>query len=139
MNRTLVLIGSAILTAATVSACAERSHTDRSMLSGTHSMLGSKSGTMVDRAMPSRSADCTEAALATMPPDHRRACEGILGKSHESQMLSGSHAMSGAKPGVMSDKAMPAMSSDCSEAALAKMPPAHREACGKAQPSTGNQ
>lgn len=74
MNRTFAWAGAAIL-AATLSACASGPHTNASMLSGSHIMPGPKAGNMSDRVMPSRSADCTEAALANMPPEHRQACE----------------------------------------------------------------
>ena len=47
----------------------------QSMLSGTHNMPGTKAGTMGNQAMPERSPACTPEALATMPPEHRLACE----------------------------------------------------------------
>lgn len=74
MNRMIALAAVTIITA-TLSACANGPHTKDSMLSGSHVMPGSKAGTMSDRAMPSRSANCTESALASMPADHRQACE----------------------------------------------------------------
>ena len=74
MKSAMAWAGAAIL-AATISACTTGPHTDASMLSGNHVMPGPKGGVMGDRAMPSRSADCTEAALASMPPEHRQACQ----------------------------------------------------------------
>lgn len=68
------------IVAAAVSACATGPHTDASMLSGSHAMPGPKSGTMSDQVMPSRSQDCSEAALANMPPEHRQICEKALAK-----------------------------------------------------------
>ena len=47
----------------------------QSMLSGTHTMPGPKAGTMSNQAMPERSSACSPEALATMPPEHRLACE----------------------------------------------------------------
>jgi hypothetical protein len=43
------------------------------MLGGTHQMPN-KGGVMSNQAMPSRSIDCSEEALANMPPEHRQAC-----------------------------------------------------------------
>lgn len=80
MNRTMAWAGAAIL-AATLSACASGPHTDASMLSGWHIMPGPKAGVMPDRAMPSRSADCTESALASMPQEHRQLCEKAQGNA----------------------------------------------------------
>lgn len=57
-----------------VSACATQPHSDASMLAGQHPMAP-KQGMMSDKAMPGRSADCAQAALEKMPPDHRRMCE----------------------------------------------------------------
>lgn len=74
MKKTTAWVAVAILAGA-VSACTTGPHSDASMLSGSHAMPGPKSGTMSDQVMPSRSQDCTEAALANMPADHRKACE----------------------------------------------------------------
>ena len=46
-----------------------------SMLSGTHNMPGPKAGTMSNQVMPENSPACSPEALATMPPEHRLACE----------------------------------------------------------------
>ena len=46
-----------------------------SMVSGTHNMPGPKAGTMSNQAMPSMSPNCSPEALATMPPEHRSACQ----------------------------------------------------------------
>ena len=73
MNKLCALAGAVIL-AVTVSACASQPHTDATMLSGSHAMPP-KGGYMSDRSMPAWSADCTKEALATMPPEHRAACE----------------------------------------------------------------
>ena len=54
-----------------------RPHTMDNMLSGSHIMstpMSTPQRSMPDRVMPSRSPDCTEEALATMPPEHRQAC-----------------------------------------------------------------
>ena len=80
MKKTTAWVGIAIL-AGVLSACTTGPHTEASMLSGSHVMPGPKSGTMSDRVMPSRSQDCTEAALANMPADHRKACEQKQGAS----------------------------------------------------------
>ena len=80
MKKTMGLVGAAIL-AGVLSACTTGPHTDASMLSGSHAMPGPKSGTMSDQVMPSHSQDCTEAALANMPADHRKACEQKPGAS----------------------------------------------------------
>lgn len=74
MNRTIAWAGGAILAGA-LSACAAGPHTDGSMLSGIHQMPAPKGGVMSDQAMPSQSPDCTNAALANMPSEHRQACE----------------------------------------------------------------
>ena len=47
----------------------------QSMLSGTHTMPGTKAGIMSNQVMPERSSACSPEALATMPPEHRLACE----------------------------------------------------------------
>ena len=73
MKRAMVWAGAVVLVAA-VSACAPRPHTDDTMLSGTHNMPGPKTGTMSNEVMPSRSPDCSPAALANMPIEHRQAC-----------------------------------------------------------------
>ncbi len=53
------------------------SHPDNEMLRGTHTMQGTpKPGSMSNKVMPSRSPDCSPEALANMPPEHRKACEG---------------------------------------------------------------
>jgi len=44
---------------------------------------------------------------------------------------SGTHNMPGPKAGTMSNQAMPAMSPNCSQEALAAMPSEHRLACQK--------
>lgn len=64
-----------VIATVALSACTSGPHTDANMATGSHVMPGPKAGTMSDRVMPSRSADCTEAALATMPPEHRQICE----------------------------------------------------------------
>jgi hypothetical protein len=46
-------------------------------------------------------------------------------------MLSGTPNMPGPKAGTMSNQAMPAMSTNCSQEALAAMPSEHRLACQK--------
>jgi hypothetical protein len=46
-------------------------------------------------------------------------------------MLSGTPNMPGPKAGKMSNQAMPAMSPNCSQEALAAMPSEHRLACQK--------
>lgn len=74
MNRTIALAAAAVL-AVTLSACAGGPHTNASMLSGSHVMPGQKAGVMSDRVMPSRSADCTDEALAKMPVEHHAICE----------------------------------------------------------------
>jgi hypothetical protein len=71
----------AAIAAVALSACATQPHSDAAMLSGTHSMPN-KAGVMADSAMPSRSVDCMESALATMPPEHRQACEAAQARSH---------------------------------------------------------
>lgn len=48
----------------------------------------------------------------------------------DATMLSGSHPMA-PKAGMMSDKAMPNRSADCTKEALDKMPPEHRAECEK--------
>jgi hypothetical protein len=48
-----------------------------------------------------------------------------------SSMLSGTPNMPGPKAGTMSNQAMPAMSPNCSQEALAAMPSEHRLACQK--------
>ena len=79
MNKA-VLLTSAVMLAATLSACASGPHTVDTMATGSHVMPGPKAGTMSDRVMPSRSADCTDEALAKMPPEHRQACEAARAK-----------------------------------------------------------
>lgn len=79
MNRAWNWASVAVL-AVIVSACATGPHTEGTMLSGSHQMPGVKVGNMSDRAMPSHSPDCTEAALANMPPEHRLLCEKTQGK-----------------------------------------------------------
>lgn len=74
----LVALGGAAILGLAVSACANRPHTDATMLSSAHAMPGPKAGFMNDRAMPSRSADCTKEALDKMPPEHRTMCEQAL-------------------------------------------------------------
>jgi Spy/CpxP family protein refolding chaperone len=73
MKKTIALAAAAILALA-VSACATQPHTDAAMLSGSHPMAP-KAGVMSDKAMPSRSFDCTTMALDKMPPEHRAQCE----------------------------------------------------------------
>lgn len=51
----------------------------------------------------------------------------------DAAMLSGQHTMA-PKAGMMSDKAMPDRSVDCTKEALDKMPAEHRKAC-EAQPA----
>ncbi len=80
MNRAIGLAGAAVV-AAILSACASGPHTQATMATGSHVMPAPKGGVMPDRSMPSHSADCTEAALATMPPEHRQACEKDQSKS----------------------------------------------------------
>lgn len=79
MNSAIVWAGAVVVPAA-VSACAGGPHTDASMLSGLHMMPGAKAGLMSDRAMPLRSAGCTETALANILPEHRQVCEKTLAK-----------------------------------------------------------
>lgn len=50
----------------------------QSMLSGTHNMPGTKAGTMSNQVMPERSSACAAEAVATMPPEHRLACDRSL-------------------------------------------------------------
>lgn len=80
MRRAMVRAGG-IIVAATLSACGGPSpqHTEGGMLSGTHTMPGSKSAVMTNEYMPERAPNCSEAALATMPPEHRQACLNALG------------------------------------------------------------
>jgi hypothetical protein len=49
-------------------------HTADSMASGSHAMPDNKQHHMSDRTMPSHSPNCSDEALAKMPPDHRAAC-----------------------------------------------------------------
>ena len=78
MRRAIVWSG-AMTVAATLTACGPApQHTEDSMLSGTHTMPGSK-GPMTNKYMPERAFNCSEAALATMPPEHRQACLDALG------------------------------------------------------------
>ena len=75
-KRTIGLGAAAVLVALTI-ACEPRPHTDDTMLSGSHIMstpMSTPQRSMPDRVMPSRSPDCREEALATMPPEHRQAC-----------------------------------------------------------------
>jgi hypothetical protein len=46
-------------------------------------------------------------------------------------MTAGMHTMPGNKQSHMSNKAAPRHTPNCSDEALAKMPPEHRAACGK--------
>ena len=74
MKRAMIWAG-AVALAAAVSACAPGPHTDDTMLRGTHNMpVGTKANTMSNEVMPTRSPDCSPAALANMPPEHRQAC-----------------------------------------------------------------
>ena len=73
MMTKLVALAAAAAMAATVTACASQPHSEADMLSGQHPMP--PKGWMADRAMPSKSQDCTEEALAKMPPEHRQACQ----------------------------------------------------------------
>jgi hypothetical protein len=73
MTRPLALASAAIM-AVSLSACATQKHSDATMLAGSHAMAP-KAGMMSDKAMPSRSMDCSKAALETMPPEHRKLCE----------------------------------------------------------------
>jgi hypothetical protein len=50
------------------------SHTQESMVAGSHMMPAQKQHHMSDRVMPSRSHNCTDEALSKMPPEHRAAC-----------------------------------------------------------------
>ena len=72
MKRAMARAGAMVLIV-TVSACAATPHQEGEMLGGTHVMPG-KGGLMSNQAMPSRSIDCSEEALANMPPEHRQAC-----------------------------------------------------------------
>jgi hypothetical protein len=49
-------------------------HTADSMASGSHAMPDNKQHHMSDRTMPSHSPNCSDEALAKMPPEHRAAC-----------------------------------------------------------------
>ena len=76
MKRTLGFAAAVVLVGFTA-ACELLPHTDDTMLSGSHVMytpMSTPQRSMPDRLMPSRSRDCTEEALATMPPEHRQAC-----------------------------------------------------------------
>ncbi len=112
MKRAIALAGAAVIAAA-LSACASGPHTQASMATGTHVMPGPKGGVMPDRSMPSHSADCTEAALATMPAEHRAACEKVQEQSSQSQVqpdtstTSGQHVMPAPKGGVMPNASTP--------------------------------
>ena len=64
----------AVILVVTVSACASTPHQGGEMLGGTHTMPN-KGGMMSNQVMPSRSFDCSEEALANMPPEHRQACQ----------------------------------------------------------------
>jgi hypothetical protein len=72
MKKLLVVAG-AVTLAGALSACATQPHTQASMTEGAH-VMGPKS-MMGDAAMPSHSLNCTPEALASMPPEHRQACE----------------------------------------------------------------
>ena len=84
MNKLLALTGSLLFIVNILSASAAdapapnatppASHTKDSMTAGSHNMAGQKQNHMSDRVMPSQSRNCTEEALAKMPPDHRAAC-----------------------------------------------------------------
>lgn len=78
MRREMVWAG-ALIVASTLAACGGPApqHTEGSMLSGTHNMPGSKAG-MSNEYMPERAFKCSEAELATMPPEHRQACLNAL-------------------------------------------------------------
>ena len=79
MKRTIGLAVAAMLIALTA-ACEPWPHTDDTMLSGSHIMytpMSTPQRSMPDRVMPSRSPDCREEALATMPPEHRQACLNV--------------------------------------------------------------
>lgn len=76
MKRMIGLAAAAVLVGFTT-ACEPWPHTEDTMLSGSHIMytpMSTPQRSMPDRVMPSRSHDCTEEALATMPPEHRQAC-----------------------------------------------------------------
>ena len=64
----------AVVLVVTVSTCAPTPHQGDEMLGGTHTMPN-KGGMMSNQVMPSRSFDCSEEALANMPPEHRQACQ----------------------------------------------------------------
>jgi hypothetical protein len=73
MKRAMAWAG-AVVFVVTVSACAATPHQEGEMLGGTH-VMPNKGGVMSNQAMPSGSIDCSEAALANMPPEHRQACQ----------------------------------------------------------------
>lgn len=76
MKRTIGLAAVVVLVGFTA-ACEPRPHTDDTMLSGSHIMdtpMSKPPRSMPDRVMPSHSYNCSEEALATMPPEHRQAC-----------------------------------------------------------------
>lgn len=74
MNHRLLTLAAATLVAVSVSACETPPHTDKTMVSGVHSMPP-KGGYMPDKVMPYWSGDCSEGALKTMPPEHRAMCD----------------------------------------------------------------
>ena len=84
MKKLLALTGSLLFVGNIVSASAAdaptpnttppAAHTKDSMTVGSHAMAGQKQHHMSDKVMPSQSRNCTEEALAKMPPDHRAAC-----------------------------------------------------------------
>jgi hypothetical protein len=81
MKRTIGLGVGAVLIAL-IAGCELRPHTEDTMLSGSHIMstpMSTPQRSMPDRVMPSHSRDCTERALAAMPPEHRQACLSARG------------------------------------------------------------
>jgi len=73
MTKFVALAAAGLLSLA-LGACASQPHSDATMLAGSHPMAP-KAGNMSDRAMPDRSANCSEDALKNMPPEHRKMCE----------------------------------------------------------------
>jgi hypothetical protein len=85
MKNLFVLAGAAVLAGslsawaaetgpATGNTTGKTEHTKEHMASGMHTMPENKQMHMTNKAMPSRNPNCSEAALAKMPAEHRAAC-----------------------------------------------------------------
>lgn len=110
MNKVSIWASAAVL-AMTISAGAETTHTEGSMMSGVHQMPGPKAGIMPHSAMPSHNPKCMKEALATMPPSHRKYCEHaskpVTGTNANVSNDTGVHQMMGPKAGTMPNSSMP--------------------------------